>query len=179
MMDVFASAFQRTNGIEGGYSNDPNDAGGETMYGITARLARTHSYTGPMKDIPLSEAQRIAKIEFWDALYLDKVVLVSYAIAEEMYDTRFNTGQCFLQRALNKFNRQGKLYPDIKEDGQIGDITIATLKIYMGTRGKTAESVLLKALNSLQGAYYFSITDKREVNEDFIFGWFDKRVEIA
>lgn len=177
-MDSFASAFQRTNGIEGGYSNNPNDAGGETMYGVTARIARAHGYAGPMKELPLSEAQRIAKVEYWDALNLDRIVLVSYAIAEEMYDTRYNTGQCFLQRALNKFNRQGVLYPDIKEDGDIGDITIATLKLYIGKRGKTAESVMLRALNALQGAYYFSITDKREANEDFIFGWFDKRVEI-
>lgn len=177
-MDSFASVFQRTNGIEGRYSNNPNDAGGETMYGMTAKLLRAHGYMGEVKDLPLAEAQRIAKIEFWDSQNLDRVVLVSYPIAEEMYDTKFNTGQCYLQRCLNKFNRMGKLYPDIKEDGDIGDITIATLKLYMGKRGKSAETVLLKALNSLQGAYYFNITDRREVNEDFIFGWFDNRVEI-
>jgi len=178
-MDAFESAFQKTNGLEGGYSSNPNDAGGETMHGITAKLARAHGYTGPMKDMPLSEAYRISKIEFWDSLNLDKVVLVSYEVALEMYDTRFNTGQCYLQRALNKFNRMGRLYPDIKEDGDIGGQTIAALEAFMLTRGKTAEAVLLKALNSLQGAYYFSITDRREVNEDFIFGWFDKRVEIV
>jgi len=177
-MDSFASAFLHTNGIEGGYSDEKNDAGGKTKYGITEKLARAHGYTGDMRDLPLSEAQRIAKVEFWDALNLDKIVLISYAVAEEMYDTRFNTGQCYLQRALNKFNRQGKLYPDVIEDGRIGDKTVAALGAFMRTRGKSAEAVLLKSLNSLQGAYYFTITDGREVNEDFIFGWFDKRIEV-
>lgn len=177
-MDSFESIFARTNGLEGRYSNDPNDAGGETMYGMTARLMRAHGYTGEMKNLPLSEAQRVAKIEFWDSLNLDKVVLISYAVAQEMYDTRFNTGQCFLQRALNKFNREQKLYPDVAEDGNIGDKTLAVLSSYLHARGKSAEAVMLKALNALQGAYYFSITDKREVNEDFIFGWFDNRVEV-
>jgi lysozyme family protein len=178
MMDSFASAFQRTNGIEGGYSDNPDDTGGKTKWGITEKLARRYGYVGDMRELPLLEAQRIAKLEFWDAMNLDKVVLVSYPIAEEMYDTRFNTGQCFLQRCLNKFNRRGKLYPDLKEDGRIGDVTIGTLKLYLGSRGKSAESVMLRALNSLQGAYYFNITDTREVNEEFVFGWFDHRVEI-
>ncbi|MGJ3625940.1 glycosyl hydrolase 108 family protein [Sphingomonas sp. MMS24-JH45] len=32
---------------EGGYANDPRDAGGETMFGITKAVARADGYTGP------------------------------------------------------------------------------------------------------------------------------------
>jgi lysozyme family protein len=176
-MDVFDNAFENTNGVEGRYSNNPKDTGGETMFGITAKLARAHGYAGPMAEMPIVEARRIAKLEFWDRLNLDQVVLISYPIAEEMYDTRFNTGQCFLQRCLNKFNREQKLYPDVVEDGGIGPKTLSCLAAYM-TRGKNAEAVMLRALNSLQGAYYFNITDTRETNEEFIYGWFANRVEI-
>lgn len=178
-MDVFDHAFAKTNGLEGKYSNNPKDAGGETMWGITARLARRYGYGDAMINLPLSEAHRIAKAEFWDALNLDQVVLISYPIAEEMYDTRFNTGQCFLQRCLNRFNRGQKLYPDIKEDGNIGPKTVECLRAYMTMRGGHAERVMLRALNSLQGAYYFDISDgPKEANEEFIYGWFDNRVEI-
>lgn len=177
-MDAFQTVFERTNGLEGKFSDDPNDAGGATKFGITERLARARGYTGPMVDLPLPEAMRIAKLEFWDSMLLDSVVLISYAVAQEMYDTRFNTGQCFLQRCLNKFNREEKLYPDVVEDGNIGPQTIAALTVYVVKRGAKAESVMMKALNAMQGAYYMSITDRREVNEEFIFGWFDNRVEI-
>ena len=43
---------------EGGYSNNPNDSGGETMWGITAAVAREVGYTGAMKD--MTRAQAIA-----------------------------------------------------------------------------------------------------------------------
>jgi lysozyme family protein len=179
-MEAFATVFERTNGVEGRYSNNAKDSGGETMWGITVKLARRYGYMGPMIDMPISEARRIAKAEFWDALNLDQVVLVSYPIAEELYDTRFNTGQCYLQVCLNRFNREQALYPDIDEDGNIGPKTIACLKAYMNTRGSHAERVMLRALNSLQGAYYFSISGlRKEKNEEFIFGWFDNRVEIS
>ena len=54
----FDDAFTALELIEGGYSNDPQDPGGETMYGITARLARAYGYTGAMRDLPLIFAQQ-------------------------------------------------------------------------------------------------------------------------
>jgi len=36
-MNAFETAFQRTIGHEGGYSNDSRDPGGETKYGISKR----------------------------------------------------------------------------------------------------------------------------------------------
>ena len=37
-MDVFSKSFTHTLGLEGKYSNNPNDTGGETMWGITKAL---------------------------------------------------------------------------------------------------------------------------------------------
>jgi lysozyme family protein len=44
---------------EGGYSNNPNDSGGETMWGVTDRVARANGYAGPMKDMPREVAKNI------------------------------------------------------------------------------------------------------------------------
>jgi hypothetical protein len=38
--------------------------------------------------------------------------------------------------------------------------------------------VILRALNCLQGARYFDITETRAANEEFFFGWMLNRVEI-
>ena len=37
--------------VEGSYSNDKNDKGGETKYGITKERARECGYKGNMKDL--------------------------------------------------------------------------------------------------------------------------------
>ena len=45
--------------VEGGYSNDKNDKGGETKYGITKEIAREYGYTGNMRDLTKATAQKI------------------------------------------------------------------------------------------------------------------------
>lgn len=57
----FDQAFNRLLSHEGGYSNYRDDPGGETMWGITARVARENGYDGPMKNFPVSMAKEIYK----------------------------------------------------------------------------------------------------------------------
>ena len=53
--------------------------------------------------------------------------------------------------------------------------TVAALTAYMQKRGVEGEGVLLKALNSLQGAYYIALAEKRETDESFEYGWLKNR----
>ncbi|MBF4815817.1 hypothetical protein HIJ91_10795 [Cronobacter sakazakii] len=48
-----------------------------------------------------------------------------------------------------------------------------------GQDHKEGESVLVKALNCTQGDYYLEITEKREANEAFIYGWLRERVTLS
>lgn len=167
--------------VEGGYSNDENDSGGETMYGITVKEARANGYTGPMRDMPRSLAETIYAVKYWDALRLDDIQALSGPIAAELADTGVNCGvgtaAIFLQRSLNALNKQGTLYPDLKVDGGIGPATIAALTAYLKARAHDGgETVLLRALNSLQGARYIELAERREKDEDFVFGWLKNRV---
>lgn len=57
---------------EGQYSNNRYDPGGETMWGITIRVARRNGYTGDMRYLPRETAVAIYKVEYWDKLQLDK-----------------------------------------------------------------------------------------------------------
>ena len=45
--------------VEGGYTNDPSDSGGETCWGITIAVARANGYAGAMKDMPQQVAYDI------------------------------------------------------------------------------------------------------------------------
>ena len=176
----FDQAFDRLILIERGYSDNPNDAGGKTRYGITEAVARANGYQGAMADLPLDKARAIYRAQYWNTLQLDKIASMVPSIAEEMFDTGVNMGIAvsgqFLQRALSAFNLRGRVYPDLVADGLIGPMTIHALTLYLRSRGVEGEKVLLRALNALQGARYMDITERRPENEDFIYGWFSARV---
>ena len=114
----FDKAFDILMGHEGGYSNNPRDPGGETMWGITLQVARKHGYMGPMQDLPLTEAKRIAKIEYWDPVRADDL---PEAIRFDAFDAAYHSGPRqsirFLQRAVGT-----------KDDGIIGPQTLAAVR---------------------------------------------------
>lgn len=170
-------------GREGRYSFNINDAGGETMWGITAETARRNGYMGAMSMMPRATAATIYRNEYLVKPGFDLVLAVSPRIAEEMFDTGVNQGSglpgAWLQRILNALNRQGRDYPDIGVDGRIGPATIAALRACLDRRGVDGETAILRALNCQQGVRYLDITEARPQNEDFYFGWLLNRVEIA
>ena len=179
-MHGFNDCFDKLILIEGGYSDQPNDAGGKTKYGITEAVARANGYLGDMKDLALDMARAIYRAQYWNTNQLDKVSAMAPTIADKMFDIGVNcgvgvAGQC-LQRALNAFNRHGRDYADMLVDGVIGPMTIAALHTYLLKRGAEGERVLFRALNALQGARYIGIAEKNPQNEDFIYGWILKRV---
>lgn len=168
--------------VEGGYVNHADDLGGPTIFGITERVARKHGYRGRMQDMTRDQAKVIYLGEFIRDPGFEEVHRVSPDIAAELIDTGVNMGPphpcLFLQRCLNAFNDKGRLYQDIRVDGDVGPGTIAALKAYLAKRDGRAVAVMLKALNSLQGARYVDVTEARAANESFTYGWFANRVAI-
>lgn len=165
---------------EGGYVDDPEDSGGETNFGITERVARRYGYIRDMRDLSGETAFNIYAKIYWYSINLDVIEMMSPKIAEELVDTAVNMGAHsageFLQRALNAFNDQENLYKDIKVDGDIGPRTLATLKTYIYIRKEVGCTVLHRALNALQGAFYISLVERRQKDERFVYGWFRNRV---
>lgn len=169
-------------GVEGDYSNNPNDSGGPTRWGVTEKVARANGYIGDMKEYPLESAIDVYVRLFWKPLRGDDIVVLSPAIMQEIFDTNVNCYTGFaaksLQRCLNVLNDRGKYYPDITIDGVIGQQTITCLAAYLTRRGKEGEQVLLRMLNSLQGTHYITLAESREKDETFVYGWFNHRVVI-
>lgn len=181
-MSFFDEAFEKVVGIEGKYSNNPNDSGGETMFGITVAVARENGYTGPMRNLPLATAKRIYKKKYWDINKLDNIAQMDEDIAYELFDTGVNLGAAkaalFLQSTLNVFNRQGKDYRDIKEDGLVGPATLGALASLIRVRKQLGISLVLKDLNIQQGWHYRMLSQRRPKDEEFMVGWYRTRIEL-
>jgi lysozyme family protein len=166
---------------EGGYVNHPSDRGGPTNFGITEAVARAHGYSGSMRSLPRSEAAAIYKRLYWLRPRFDQVAKRSEGVAAELFDSGVNMGPAvaatFLQRALSALNRDRQDYPDLVPDGRIGAATLAALDRFLELRGKKkGETVLLKALDALQGERYIRLAERRPANEAFLYGWLANRI---
>lgn len=165
---------------EGGFSDHPADKGGPTRWGITQAVARRHGYGGEMRHFPRNEATRIYRAVYWDGPRFADVAVISPNVAAELFDTGVNMGPAaatgFLQRSLNALNRQQRDYADLLIDRRIGPATLGALTAFFRIRGDNGESVLLKAMEALQGARYLRLAEERPANEAFLYGWLANRI---
>ena len=166
---------------EGGFVNHSADKGGPTCFGITEAVARAHGYAGPMRRLPRGDAAAIYGRIYWLRPRFDQVAERSAGIAAELFDTGVNMGPAvavtFLQRALTALNRNGTDYADLTPDGRIGPATLAALDAFLAIRGLSAgETVLLRALEALQGERYLRLAERRPANEAFLYGWLANRI---
>lgn len=164
---------------EGGYVDHPADRGGPTCFGITQAVARAEGYDGPIRELPRSFAATLYRRRYWQAPAFDRVALRAPALAAELFDTGVNMGPAvaatFLQRVLNALNREQRDWADIMVDGNIGAKTLHALDTLLATRGPAAETVLIRAINALQGERYLRLAELRPANEAFLYGWLAHR----
>jgi len=159
---AFESAFEHTLGLEGDYSNDPHDPGGETKFGISKR-----SY--PHVDIAkltLMDAKLLYYWDFWQRIGLDAI---RGDVAAEIFDTAVNMGVVMavriVQRACNYFGA------GLKVDGVFGPKTIAAIK-------NQASWDLLKVLNAIQLSEYIDIINDNPSQQRYAKGWL-KRIQLT
>jgi lysozyme family protein len=169
--------------VEAGYVNNPNDPGKATNKGITEVVARKHEtalrdiygWDGDMKTLTTEMAIYIYILDYWNVLRLDEIHAVEPMLADKLFDIGINAGvgraASWMQNYINVCNRMGKLYPDMKVDGQLGPTTIARMNDYLRTRGEKAMPRLLKAMLCKQGAHYQDISVVNEKLEEFTYGW--------
>jgi lysozyme family protein len=165
---------------EGDYVHHPADRGGPTRWGITEAVARRHGYHDKMIQLPRTEAATIYKRIYWDAPGFADVAAIAPNLAAELFDAGVNMGTGtatgFLQRALNALNRNARDYADIAVDRKMGAATLSALSAFFDKRGRSAENVLLKAMDALQGAHYVRLAEARPSQEAFLFGWLSNRI---
>lgn len=115
-MSNFDRAFVELLGNEGGYTNNPNDPGGETNWGITVAVARENGYVGAMKDMDQTVAKAIYAKRYW----LPAFDALPYSVAFQVFDGVVNSGigqaVRWLQRAVG-----------VADDGKLGPITLTAV----------------------------------------------------
>lgn len=113
----FDRAFDRLIGNEGGYSFNAADPGGETMWGITSRVARASGYTGDMKALARDAAAAIYKARYWDAIRADELPPL---LRFEVFDAAVNSG---VQQAVRWLQRAA----GVTDDGVLGPMALAAV----------------------------------------------------
>ena len=175
MINNFDYAFEETLGLEGGYSDDPDDRGGVTNYGITQAtledVLRRFVISGITHVSQLTPvlAKAIYKTDYWNKIQLYQVNNVY--VAAEIFDTAVNMGRkaaiIIVQKALNYLGE------NLIEDGIIGPRTIKALNRW----AKKDERALLVTLNGFQFKRYVEIVKNKASQQKFGRGW-TKRVSL-
>lgn len=110
----FDAAFDLLLKHEGGYSDDKNDPGGKTRYGVTEAVAREVGYRGDMRDLPLDLAKRIYKDKYWDSVKAEELPpACRYAVFDAAVNSGPGQSVKWLQRSLG-----------VLDDGIIGPKTV-------------------------------------------------------
>ena len=166
---------------EGRYVNHPSDPGGATNWGITERVARANGYQGDMRTLPKATARDIYRRVYVEQPGFLPIAEIDPLVAEEVIDSGVNAGQkraaLWFQQSLNVLNRRGVDYADVVEDGAVGKGTLAAFQALRRKRGEQgARRLMLRCLNGLQFAHYFSLAKGSTKFEDFMVGWVEGRI---
>lgn len=161
-MDRFEKIFKFLLEVEGGYSNDKNDRGGKTKYGIIENEARRYGYKGNMRDMPLSIARDIYNKKYYYRNGLD--TLKSDKIALSICDFIVNAGSWGAKKAQAALNELGF---DLKVDGILGEKSLAALN-------EVDETKFLEKYHDLQRRYYRAIVANRASQKVFLKGWLNR-----
>lgn len=167
---------------EGGYVNDPRDPGGATNHGITEAVARQNGYTGDMRKLTAQQAADIYVKQYIDKPGFRAVVDMDPYLGEEMVDAAINVGPPrearWFQESLNHYNDNGKIYPDIAEDGKIGPGTMAAFYALRQRRGPVLTcKLMIRSVDAKQAQHYMRLASTAPTSfEPFITGWMRTRV---
>lgn len=129
--DDFENAFKHLILNEGGYSNDPVDAGGKTIYGITSRdypnqfMVIYQLFKDGNKALALKGAENFYRKEFWNPLYEE---IPDSSLAFKIFDLSVNRGKKTAVKLL-----QQTLFFDFGQnltiDGVFGKGTLTSIKL--------------------------------------------------
>ena len=144
---------------EGGYVNDPDDAGGETKYGIAKRWYPSVD----IKNLTIEQAKHIYHTDYWRPAKCDSV---PPQLRHIYFDMCVNFGRRgavkVLQQAANS-----KLRNKIKVDGGIGPNTL-----------KAIQNISLDRVRAYRVLRFANIVIVKPNQEKFWVGWFRRATEV-
>ena len=186
-MAEFKKILEETLLNEGGFSDDPEDNGGMTLFGIARtknpqwagwkevdQIIRSNGWNSKNKAHWPLIAKACKKIDSVEAFYrtnywneMKGENIFANSIAQTIFDYGVNTG---IGTAIKNVQRTLK----IVDDGDFGPKTLATLNSFIMTESlyKWSEEFTLRKL-----ARYVKIVTNESENIKFIFGWTSRSFE--
>ncbi len=159
MLVEFDDIIEKVLEHEGGYVDDPTDAGGETKYGISKRAYPDED----IKELTVERAKELYKRDYWDRF---RTGSLPDRLRHIYVDMCINMGGGraikILQEACNSKNAN-----KIDVDGGIGPATI-----------KAASSVEPFRLRAYRVMFYAELVMKKPDQERFWVGWFRRSCEV-
>ncbi len=162
-MERFERIFDYLLRVEGGYSDDKNDKGGKTKYGITEEEARDFGYKGNMQDLTKDFAKNIYLKKYYLGNKLDKVV--NDKVALSICDWAVNSGRNGTKNAQIAINQLTNANLDV--DGIIGNKTLEALN-------SVDSDKFLEVYHNLQRIYYKGKVEADNTQERFLTGWLNR-----
>ena len=162
-MERFERIFDYLLRVEGGYSNDKNDKGGKTKFGITEEEARDFGYKGDMQDLTKDFAKNIYLKKYYLGNKLDKVV--NDKVALSICDWAVNSGRNGTKNAQIAVNQLTNANLDV--DGIIGNKTLDALNAVDPEK-------FLEVYHNLQRIYYKGKVEVDRTQEKFLTGWLNR-----
>ena len=165
MQTNFDDSFARVIQSEGGYVNDPHDAGGETNLGVTK--AAWSSYlgrpieAGEMKALTVDLVKPFYKKMYWDKMHCDELPKgLDYAAFDFAVNAGVGQSSKFIQRSVGA-----------KDDGSIGPATLAAV-------AKADPRTLLQGFTNQKVAFYRGLVEKNSTQEKFLKGWLARATDV-
>lgn len=157
--DVSDKAIEYALKNEGLYSNDKDDSGGETKFGISKR-----SYPNlDIKNLSVQKAKQIYKKDFWENQNYKNIKNENLAI--KIFDLAVNVGTSrankLIKRSLRSVNKK------VEENGILDDITICLIN-------ESDATDLLSALKSEAAGYYRLIVSTKPHRAKYLKGWLNR-----
>lgn len=177
-MCEFEKAVEFVLAHEGGLSENVNDSGGTTNFGISARFLRevkderlrkygifTQVNEDTIRLLTIEQAKLIYKGEFWDGNHFDEIY--SQCVCNYLFDMAVNIGNVQAVKILQRgciaatFTRGC-----LSADGLMGENTIGLVNS-LGEK-------LLPVLVAIRAEFYRNLVANRPKDEIFLDGWLNR-----
>ena len=144
---------------EGGYVNDPLDAGGETNFGIAKKFYPNVD----IKNLTKEQVKKIYHQDYWRPAKCDEV---PSRLKHIYFDMCVNFGRSgavkVLQKASNNKNKE-----KIEVDGGMGPATLNAI-----------QNLEIERIRAYRVLRFANIIIKKPEQERFWFGWFNRATKV-
>ena len=148
---------------EGGYVNDPKDAGGETKYGISKRTYPNVD----IKNLTIDQATDIYYRDWWQHFGYGQIT--DAGLATKVFDTAVNLGASRCHKILQRCLKADG-FPSIVDDGNLGPQSYNAINC-------CNPSTLLDLFRTAQANYYNAVVAAHPEDARFLNGWLKRAAE--